>query len=132
MNLRCLTRDYPKTWMDWLSWAESCYNTSFHSALRTTPFEVVYGRSPPILRTYYPGLTRLAYVDIELKQRDLVLSNLRDRLLQAQATMKHSYDASHHDVQFWIGDMVLLKLQPYRLLSLTARRNKKLSPRWSV
>jgi hypothetical protein len=46
MYLRCITGDRPRAWVDWLSWAEYCYNTSFHSALRATPFEVVYGRPP--------------------------------------------------------------------------------------
>jgi hypothetical protein len=44
MYLRCVTGDRPRAWVDWLSWAEYCYNTSFHTALRATPFEVVYGR----------------------------------------------------------------------------------------
>jgi hypothetical protein len=39
-----VTGDRPRAWVDWLSWAEYCYNTSFHTALRATPFEVVYGR----------------------------------------------------------------------------------------
>jgi hypothetical protein len=43
MYLRCITGDRPGAWVEWLSWAEYCYNTSFHSALRATPFEVVYG-----------------------------------------------------------------------------------------
>jgi len=44
MYLRCVTGDRPRAWVDWLAWAEYCYNTSFHTALRATPFEVVYGR----------------------------------------------------------------------------------------
>jgi hypothetical protein len=47
MYLRCVTSDRPRAWVDWLSWAEYCYNTLFHMALRATPFEVVYGRPPP-------------------------------------------------------------------------------------
>ena len=50
MYLRCLTGDRPRAWVDWLAWAEYCYNTSYHSALRATPFEVVYGR--PIGRAH--------------------------------------------------------------------------------
>jgi len=49
MYLRCITGDRPRDWLDWLLWVEYCYNTAFHSALRTTPFTVVYGRPPPAL-----------------------------------------------------------------------------------
>jgi hypothetical protein len=42
-----VTSDRRHAWVDWLSWVEYCYNTSFHMALRATPFEVVYGRPPP-------------------------------------------------------------------------------------
>jgi hypothetical protein len=46
MYLHCVTGDRPCAWVDWLSWAEYCYNTSFHTTLRATPFEVVYERPP--------------------------------------------------------------------------------------
>lgn len=46
MYLRCITRDHPRQWLQWLPWAEFCYNTSYHSALKDTPFRVVYGRDP--------------------------------------------------------------------------------------
>jgi len=38
MYLRCITGDRPRAWLNWLPWTEYCYNTAFHSALRTTPF----------------------------------------------------------------------------------------------
>ena len=38
MYLRCITGDRPRAWLDWLPWAEYCYNTAFHLALCTTPF----------------------------------------------------------------------------------------------
>ena len=47
MYLRCVTGDRPRAWVDWLAWAEYCYNTSYHSALRATPFEVVYVGNMP-------------------------------------------------------------------------------------
>lgn len=44
MYVRCLCGDRVRAWPQWLAWAEFCYNTSYHSALKATPFEVVYGR----------------------------------------------------------------------------------------
>jgi hypothetical protein len=38
MYLRCLAGDRPRQWVHWLPWAEFCYNTSYHMALRDTPF----------------------------------------------------------------------------------------------
>jgi hypothetical protein len=49
MYIRCVTGDQLRAWVDWLSWAEYCYNTSFDTAFCTTPFELVYGRPPPPL-----------------------------------------------------------------------------------
>jgi hypothetical protein len=43
MYLRCLAGDRPRSWLQWLPWAEFCYNSSYQSSLRTTPFQVVYG-----------------------------------------------------------------------------------------
>jgi hypothetical protein len=40
--LRCLTGDRPKSWLRWPLWVEYCYNTSYQTALRSTPFQVVY------------------------------------------------------------------------------------------
>ena len=38
MYLRCLAGDRPRSWLQWLLWAEFCFNTSYQSALRTSPF----------------------------------------------------------------------------------------------
>lgn len=53
--LHCFSSERPKHWSKWLSWAEFCYNTGFHTAAGTTPFEVVYGRPPPTLTQFYRG-----------------------------------------------------------------------------
>ena len=69
MYLRCLTGDRPRDWLDWLSWAEFCYNTAYHTTLQTTPFQVVYGRPPPDLLPYVPGEARTEAVDTMLSNR---------------------------------------------------------------
>jgi hypothetical protein len=87
MYLRCVTGDCPRAWVDWLPWAEYCYNTSFHTALRTTLFQVVYGRPPPPLLPYKAGTASTEAVD-DLRQRDEFLADVRERLLQAQQISK--------------------------------------------
>lgn len=44
--LRCFVHSCPKTWSKWLPLAEFWYNSSFHSTLGKTPFQVVYGQEP--------------------------------------------------------------------------------------
>jgi hypothetical protein len=47
MYLRCLAGDRPRFWLQWLPWAEFCYNFSYHTPLMCSPFKVVYARDPP-------------------------------------------------------------------------------------
>ncbi|GJU12888.1 retrotransposon protein, putative, ty1-copia subclass [Tanacetum coccineum] len=60
----------PKEWKKWLSLAELWYNSNFHTYIQTTPFEAVYGQSPPIHVPYLGGLSKLVdAVDRSLEAR---------------------------------------------------------------
>ena len=61
-----------------------CYNTWFHSALKTSLFEVVYGRPPPPLLPHQEGAATTKAMDVLLRDRDAFLEEVRERLLQAQ------------------------------------------------
>lgn len=41
--LRCFTMESPTKWTKWLAWAEYNYNTSCHTSLKKTLYEIVYG-----------------------------------------------------------------------------------------
>jgi hypothetical protein len=70
--------------------AEYRFNTSYHSVLLTTPFEVVYGRPPLALLPYTAGAAHTDTVDALLKDCDTFLT-VQDHLLQALAyAKKHS------------------------------------------
>lgn len=129
--LRCITGDRPRTWLDWLPWAEYCYNTSYHSTLQTTPFQVVYGRPPPALIPYTAGSVRTNTVDGLLKDRDAFLVDVHDRLLQAQAYAKLHYDTHHRPLEFAINDWVWLRLLQRPAQSLVPGKRGKLSPRFA-
>jgi hypothetical protein len=114
-----------------MSWAEYCYNTSYHSALCATPFEVVYGRSPPPLLAYKAGSAQTDAVNGLLRDRDEVLAEICERLFQAQQISKKYYDASHRELEFAVGDWVWLRLLHRTTQSLAPRAKGKLGPRFA-
>jgi hypothetical protein len=130
LYLRCFTSHTPRAWSKLLPWAEFWYNTSFHTSIGMTPFKVVYGRDPPGLLRYEvhngdpPSLQQL------LTERDDTLAVLKANLMRAQQIMKKFADNKRRFVEFSVGDMVLVKLQPYRQHSIALRRNQKLSMRY--
>ena len=63
-------------------------------------------------------------------ERNVILDELKDQLHHAQGRMKTQADKKRRDVEFAVGDMVYLKVQPYKLKSLATRINQKLSPRY--
>jgi hypothetical protein len=47
--LKCMVFQCPRKWNSQLSTAEWWYNTSFHTSLKMTPFQALYGFSPPMI-----------------------------------------------------------------------------------
>jgi uncharacterized protein HemX len=55
-------------------------------------------------------MARMEAFDALLRNRDEILAEVRQHLLQAQQLSKKYYDANHRDVEFSIGDWVWLRL----------------------
>ncbi|GJZ01087.1 retrotransposable element Tf2 [Tanacetum coccineum] len=83
---------------------EYWYNTSFHTSINTTPYQVLYGQAPPAHVAYTVGDS----------------ANELDR-------MKAVADKKRTERVFGIHDLVLLKLQPYRQSTLRQHKYHKLA-----
>lgn len=132
MYLRCLAGGRPKSWLKWLPWAEFCYNSSYQSALKCSPFKVVYGRDAPPMVSYQAGdsKSKVAAIDAQLQDRDEFLAEIKDRLVQAQVTMKSYQDKRRREVKFNIGDWVWLRLQQRTVVGVTSVAPSKLGPKF--
>ena len=122
--------DHPKQWCFWLPLAEFWYNTNFYSAIRSTPYEVVYGQTPPLHIPYVPGSSTVDSVDRSLTAREAALHLSKHNLQKAQNRMKQQADQHRSERVFEQGDWVYVKLQPYRQHSLRSTSCQKLSPRY--
>jgi transposase InsO family protein len=124
--LRCMCFNSPKRWHYWLSLAEWWYNTSFHTSLQMTPFQALYGFPPPMVaEVILPDCPDITAQE-QLRNRQLALQVIKDNLLKAQARIKQQADKHRTEREFTVGDMVYLKIQPYRHTSLSTHKSLKL------
>jgi hypothetical protein len=128
--LCCLDGDPPKSWLCWLPWVEFCYNTSYQTALKETPFEVVYGRAPPQLAPFQLGTAHVAAVDRQLQDRDIFLAKVRGWLLQAQNFMKTAHDKSYRPLEFNPDGLIWLCLNQRAIVFVHDRSLSKLVPKY--
>jgi len=128
--LRCMAGENPKEWSHWLSWAEYWFNTSFNRSAGMTPLKALYGRDPSSIFHMDDTTSAVQEVNEQVRIRNLILTELKEHLLQAQQRIKNQADRHRRELTFEIAEMVYLKLQPYKLRSLAKKINEKLSPRF--
>lgn len=128
--LRCFVSDHPRRWYKFLHLAEFWHNTTVHSAIQMSPFKALYGRNPPSLSDYIPGSASVPSLDLSLQNRQEILQLLKNNLTKSRKQMEEQAIKKRRDFTFSVGDLVLLKLQPYRQQTVVRRSSQKLSKRY--
>lgn len=128
--LHCSVHSCPGNWSKWVSLAEYWYNTSFHSALGRTPFEVIYGHLPREFGIDQVDSSTVPDLAAWFQEREILLDHLQQQLKRAQDWMKKHVECHRIDRSFEIGDAVLLKLQPFTQTTVARRPFQKLAFRY--
>jgi hypothetical protein len=121
--LRCMVFQCLKKWHSQLSTTEWWYNTSFHTSLKMTPFQILYGFPPPMITE---GIIPDSMVN---DARDM-MKNIKHNLMTAQEIMKKYGDKKRSERELAVGDMAYLKMQPDMHSSLQLHNKMKMHSRF--
>ncbi|XP_072066665.1 uncharacterized protein [Arachis hypogaea] len=91
-----------------------------------TPHETLHGFPMNLLPGYIPSTSPVVEVDSFLRTHEILNDELGFYLHQARSRMKKQADKYHRDQEFREGEWVLLKLKPYRQISLFHKEHPKL------
>ena len=83
-----------------------------------------------LFRSYLAGDSKVEAVDRTLQAREAVIKMLKFYLQRAQNRMKKQADKKRSDRHFQLGDLVYVKLQPYRQTTVANRQCLKLFARF--
>lgn len=106
-----MTFQEPKEWLTWLHLVEWWYNTSYHTSLKITPFQALYGYHPPQIGELTVPCNISAEAQVAIEQKEEMVLKIKENLLQAQGRIKHFADKRRTERTFEVGDMVYLKMQ---------------------
>lgn len=128
--LRSMVFQEPKQWTKWLATAEWWYNTSYHSSLKMTPFEALYHYPPPTVGEFDITKEMCPAAQLTVTEREHMMQQLKNNLLVAQNRMKVYADQHRTDRHYKVGDMVYIRIQPYRQNAFGIRGSLKLRSKY--
>jgi hypothetical protein len=125
--LRCFVNACPAKWFAWIALMEFWYNATPHSAIGCSPFEALYGHLPRHFGVSVWDAVEVPELSSWLQDHQVMADVIRQHLARAKERMKKQADKHRSERHFQVGDLVLVKIQPYVQSTLAPRANQKLS-----
>ena len=127
--LRACVMEFRGSWDTHLHLMEFAYNNSYQASIGMAPYEALYGRKcrTPVCWDEV-GERKLVGPEIVQMTCDKI-KVIRDRLKIAQDRQKSYADNRRRDLEFEVGDMVFLRISPWKGVLRFGKRGK-LSPRY--
>lgn len=122
--LRVCAIDFEGSWDEHLPLVEFSYNNSYHSSIGMPPYEALYGRKcrSPI---YWEEVGERKILGPELVQQTKeAVEIIQKRLKAAQERQIKYADPSRRDINFEEGELVLLKVSPWKGLTRFGKKGK--------
>ncbi|GJZ00358.1 putative reverse transcriptase domain-containing protein [Tanacetum coccineum] len=126
--LRACVMDFGGSWDTHLPLVEFSYNNSYHTSIKCSPFEALYGqkcRSPMIWTEV--GESQLIGPEIVQGTTEKIIQ-IKERLKMARSHQKSYADKRRKPLEFKVGDRVLLKMSPWKGVVRFGKK-EKLAPR---
>ncbi|GJT40075.1 putative reverse transcriptase domain-containing protein [Tanacetum coccineum] len=127
--LRACVIDFGSSWDRHLPLVEFSYNNSYHASIKAAPFEALYGRKcrSPVCWSEV-GDSQLTGPEMVRETTEKIVQ-IKNRLLTARSRQKSYADVRRKPMEFQVGDMVMLKVSPWKGVIRFGKRGK-LSPRY--
>ncbi|GKA14276.1 putative reverse transcriptase domain-containing protein [Tanacetum coccineum] len=127
--LRACVIDFGSSWDRHLPLVKFSYNNSYHASIKAAPFEALNGRKCrlPICWSEV-GDSQLTGPEL-IREATEKIVQIKNRLLTARSRQKSYADVRRKPMEFVVGDMVMLKVSPWKGVIRFGKRGK-LSPRY--
>ncbi|KAI3813885.1 hypothetical protein L1987_18620 [Smallanthus sonchifolius] len=122
--LRACVIDFGNTWESHLPLVEFSYNNSYHTSIKAAPFEALYGRKcrSPICWTEV-GDSQLTGPELVFETFEKI-AQIRNCMAATRDRQKSNADKRRKQLEFQVGDMVLLKVSPWKGVIHFGKRGK--------
>ncbi|KAD5960654.1 hypothetical protein E3N88_12126 [Mikania micrantha] len=127
--LRSCVIDFGGSWDTHLPLIGFSYNNSYHTSIQCAPFEALYGRKcrSPVCWTEV-GDSQVVGPELIQETTDKI-KIIQSRLKAARDRQKSYADRRRKPLEFQVGDLVLLKVSPWKGV-VRFRKKGKLAPRY--